>query len=370
MTILLSRTDSIGDVVLSLPLAALLKEHMPSAKIIMLTSSYAAPVAWYCEYVDEVWSWQELLLLSDAHRVDRLREASVDVVIHVFPHPDIARWAHEAEVPVRIGTTHRTFHWLTCTKHIWLSRKNSALHEAQLNARLLTPLIGKHAWSLDELSLRFGMKRWVQPLSDKLRSYLHPAKFNLILHPKSQGSAPQWDTEAYQRLIELLPSERFRIIITGTEQEATIMRELLDFVAERGARRAVHFDEEGNAYEAPAKPEHAGLARFDVIDATGATTLDELITLIAYADGIVAASTGPLHIATALDKHALGLYVPRRPMHPARWKPLGKHADVLTGTNECTGKCLGGTDCACMGMIHPEHVASRILQWKPLPSDE
>jgi ADP-heptose:LPS heptosyltransferase len=42
--IVISRTDSIGDVVLTLPLAGILKEKYPKAKIIFLGNTYTKPI--------------------------------------------------------------------------------------------------------------------------------------------------------------------------------------------------------------------------------------------------------------------------------------------------------------------------------------
>jgi ADP-heptose:LPS heptosyltransferase len=75
---------------------------------------------------------------------------------------------------------------------------------------------------------------------------------------------------------------------------------------------------------------------------------------------MVAASTGPLHIAAALNKYAIGLFVPLRPMHPGRWEPIGDHAKAITGRTSCEG-CPGSNDCACMQSIEVESVV-RILK--------
>jgi len=50
--IIISRTDSIGDVVLTLPLAAVLKQHFPQAKIAFIGRAYTRPVIEACKYVD------------------------------------------------------------------------------------------------------------------------------------------------------------------------------------------------------------------------------------------------------------------------------------------------------------------------------
>jgi heptosyltransferase-3 len=64
-------------------------------------------------------------------------------------------------------------------------------------------------------------------------------------------------------------------------------------------------------------------------DLSGTMSLEELCAFIAACDVLIAASTGPLHIASALGKKAIGLYSPKRPIHPGRWAPIGKNAQFL-----------------------------------------
>ena len=50
--ILISRTDSIGDVILTLPVCKILKNYFPQVKIGFLGKSYTRPVIQACSYVD------------------------------------------------------------------------------------------------------------------------------------------------------------------------------------------------------------------------------------------------------------------------------------------------------------------------------
>jgi ADP-heptose:LPS heptosyltransferase len=67
---------------------------------------------------------------------------------------------------------------------------------------------------------------------------------------------------------------------------------------------------------------------------------------------LVAASTGPLHIASAVGIHAIGLYPSKRPMHPGRWMPLGGNASYLEDGNSGQKESLE---------ISPEAVLKRII---------
>lgn len=295
--ILISRTDSIGDVVLTLPMAGLLRQLFPKAQIFFLGQTYTCPVIEACEHIDEFYNWDDVKAKSIVEQAAFLKKLKADIIIHIFPRDSIARAAKRAKIPVRLGTANRFYHWRTCNKLIRLSRKKSPHHEAQLNLKLLEPLGAKPLYSLHEIAHLYGLTQ-LKPLNPELTEFILKDKTNLIIHPTSKGSAMEWGMKNFAALMRLLPAEQFNLLITGTESDGERIRHDL--------------------------PEF-----YFMHDLTGKLTLDELISLIAQADGLVAASTGPLHLAAALGKYALGLYPSRRPMHPGRWAPVGINADFV-----------------------------------------
>ena len=66
MKIILSRTDNLGDVILTLPMAGVLKQHFPGVHIVFLGKSYTRPLIDACEFVDEFLNWDELKQMLDA----------------------------------------------------------------------------------------------------------------------------------------------------------------------------------------------------------------------------------------------------------------------------------------------------------------
>jgi heptosyltransferase III len=94
-----------------------------------------------------------------------------------------------------------------------------------------------------------------------------------------------------------------------------------------------------------------------VHDVTGTTSLAELLALIDASDGFIAASTGPLHCAAALGVPTLGLFSPRRPIHPGRWAPIGARAELLVGTP-------GADARAELASIPVQDVVGRVLAWE------
>jgi ADP-heptose:LPS heptosyltransferase len=275
---------------LTLPLAKVLKENFPGIKIVFLGKHYTKPVIDCCEYIDE------FIEVNDFLKADvTISGEKPQAILHVFPVSEIAKRSKKLKIPLRIGTTNRLYHWATCNKLVRLSRKNSDLHEAQLNLKLLSSLNIRSNFSKEEIQNLFGFTR-IQPLEDKFRSFIDPSRYNLILHPKSQGSAREWGLENFIRLIKLLDKKKYHILISGTEKERDLLDELFNAVGDQ------------------------------VTDITGKMQLSQFISFIDHCDGLVANSTGPLHVAAILGKHAFGIYPSIRPMHPGRWAPIGKHA--------------------------------------------
>ncbi len=325
--VLICRTDNIGDVVLTLPLAGFLKQAIPGIRVDMVCRDYAAPVVRCCRHVDRVLALEEL-------DIDRLfRDEAYDTVIFAFPNRAIGRAARRAHVPNRVGSSHRLHHWISCNRLAHFSRARSILHEAQLNFALLKPVGIDHQPTLDAIWPLYGLRApdgaGVGHLVDRLR-------FNLILHPKSNGNGREWPLARYTELAAMLGSDPgVAVWITGSRAEGELL-----------------------AREAPAL-----LASPNVRNLCGQVDLHGLVALIGMADGLVASGTGPLHIAAALGTPTLGLFPPVKPIDIGRWGALGRNAMSLSGGQACT-TCTGAQHCRCMEAISVSQVAQVIAGWR------
>ena len=326
-TFIISRSDSIGDVVLTLPVAGVLRSLFPHSRILFLGRSYTEQVVRACEFVDDFINWDELQKLSPDERVRELAAVGADTIIHVFPDPGIAKLAKQAGIPRRIGTTNRLYHWFYCNTLVRLSRKNSPYHEAQLNLKLLRPLGAKKLYTLPEIGGLYGLTK-LSPLEPANAALFDREKFNLILHPKSRGHGREWGLDNFKRLAEILPKDRFKIFVTGTAEEGKLVKPLLEYP--------------------------------HLTDMTGRLSLPQFISFIAGADGLVASGTGPLHLAAALGINSLGLFPPIRPIHPGRWRPIGKRANFFVKHKDCSD-CRQSLDCTCIRDIRPDMLREYLL---------
>ncbi|HXD76349.1 MAG TPA: glycosyltransferase family 9 protein [Puia sp.] len=321
---IISRTDAIGDVVLTLPVAGVLRSLYPASRIFFLGRSYTRDIIEACEHIDGFLNWDELRQLPFRAAAKALKATGAGTIVHVFPNPEVARLAWRARIRRRVGTTNRIYHYLFCNVLVPLSRKRSDLHESQLNLRLLTPLGAKKLYSLSEVAGYYGLTR-LQPLPPAVSGLLAPDRFNLILHPKSRGNGREWGLDNFRQLITLLPQDRYKLFLTGSAAEGQLLSPLV---------REFPF----------------------LTDLTGRLSLAELLSFISAADGLVASGTGPLHLAAALGIHALGIFPPIRPIHPGRWAPVGPRAKFFVEQKACEA-CRRSGDCVCMRGIRPQELS-------------
>lgn len=295
--VLICRTDAIGDVVATLPLVGWLKKSRPDMHVGFLTRKYTQSVPLACQDVDEVVVWE-------AGCESKL--SNYDAAIVAFPDSDVARALRRAGIPIRVGTGRRFPTSMFLTDRAWESRKKSGHHEVWHGLQLINRLKLFPGWAEPKLRMpktpedwfacvRMRPESWQQVTATipQTSAWLVPGSRHVILHPGSHGSANNWSEIRYTQALHALLNRGVRVLITGTPSEAQHMKEL---------RETSHPD---------------------VVNATGQLDLQQLMALISEVDGIIASSTGPLHLAGALGVSGVGLYGAKPPVWPERWHPLG-----------------------------------------------
>ncbi|MCZ7557895.1 MAG: glycosyltransferase family 9 protein [Bacteroidia bacterium] len=300
MTFCVFRTDRIGDVLLTLPLAAALKRHDASSRVLFCARAYTADLLRLSSDVDEV------IVVSDTDVslyapgfVTELRDRRIDVTFFAYPRPGLALAALRAGIPVRVGTAYRWFSPMF-THRRREHRRTGMAHESEYNLALLNPL-GFEYTKPPPPRLRI-----TDALSSTARELLAASGIRederfVVLHPGSGGSAKDWPPEYFGELAAHLLRDVYglRVLVTGTEAEDGLKRSVLSIA---GARAAA----------LPA----------DV-------SLPLLAAVFERAALVVANSTGPLHLASAVGRPVIGLYPFLHQCHPRRWGPLGE-ADIFT----------------------------------------
>lgn len=319
--ILVCRRDSLGDVVLALIACGIIKEHYPDCKITFLGRTYTQDAALSSIHVDNFINYDDWQGKSDNEVTSDLKARNIDAALHIRPDKHISFHVKRAKIPIRAGTTHRLFHWFTCNKLYFFSRKNSALHEAQLNLKLLKAIGIKQVFDKSALYHYYGMKR-IAPLNQEVNSLIDHEKFNLVLHPRSHGSSLEWSSENFVKLINMLDPAYYKIFITGSEAEGDSMKSWIEPLGDK------------------------------VINLCGKLSLNQLIPFIHQCDGLIASSTGPVHIAAAVGINTLGLYTDIKTKDAGRWGPIGEKAEYFQCAN------------ADMDLITPKLVSEKVQIWR------
>lgn len=330
MRVLLVRTDRLGDVILSTPVATLLRVIHPEAEVLMLVRQSVAPLVRLHEDVDRVVELPEPETVSALVQV--FRQAEPDAVVMLHPTFRLALAAWLARVPRRIGTRYRAYSFLF-NEPVRVHRKHSGKHELELNVETAAPL-GLAGIANVRPLFRFRIPLEVeQAVVARLRELgSNPEAPGIVLHPGSGGSARDWPVQRFAELARLVHKAGLGPIwVTGTEPEKRLIDDLVAL-------------------------SDVPLHRFD-----GQLSLPELAALLKRARAVVANSTGPLHLAVALGTPVVGLYCPLGPCHPRRWGPYGRPNAVLVPPvpecDRCTPSCV---HYDCMLKISAEQVLEKL----------
>jgi len=298
--ILVSRTDKIGDLILSLPVFQSLRKAFPKARITALVSSYAKEVVQDHPAVDSI----EVI---DPHEgvgqlAERLKNLNADVFISLYPRPKLALAAWLAQIPIRIGTAFRWYSFMFNSK-VRMHRHYGDRHEVEYNLRLLEPLGVKKTAAQIEWPVTAEQKNEAAGLLQSRG--IDPRIRYVVVHPGHKGSALNWSIYRYSEVIARLCQEKYlKVVVTGSLEETRLIAQLtslLDF------------------YKLKNKPVYL----------IGECTLKQLAAVYQGADCFLSGSTGTMHIAAAVGIPTVALFCPIPETTPVRWGPWGNKAVVL-----------------------------------------
>jgi ADP-heptose:LPS heptosyltransferase len=298
-----------------------------------LTNRKTTDIARFCPDVDEVYSEPETAeelqaLLTSLH---------IDIVIHAHSSQLIAKAARAAGIPVRIGSMSRSYNVSLCTHLVASIGSLFDRNKRLIDLQYLRPL----GIVIDDLRDVLDLYHLAPPRLDE-RSPLHPGKFaqgrhTIILSPALiTARRHQWPLESYSRLIRELDPARFHWFICGVAEDRKTLQSLITRHAQDK----------------------------NVTNMVGQLSLTEFMSFIACCDGLVAGSTGPLHLAAALGIRTLGLFQSRK-KDIQRWHPVGRDATIIHSDVHCRGEHKGNQNelCPCIVAIEADRVVQQVLAW-------
>lgn len=292
--ILVSRTDRIGDLVLTLPVFETLKAAFPRAHVTALVSEYAADVVRGHPAVDAVWTARGTEGFGFFYRGFKDREIETALFVYPRPKPALAAWA--AGVPLRIGTAYRWYSF-AFNRKVAVHRSRCERHEVEYNLDLLEPLGVRKKIKKLRLFLPPKAKKRARHLLKAFRR-----KKIVAVHPGSGGSNWNWPLSRYAELVEkLLEHKQAAVVLTAGEKEAALVQPLLNRLKDLRKRLLV---------------------------LCGVLSIKELAAVYQQVQVLVCGSTGPMHLAAAVGCPTVALFGRRRATSPVRWGPFGNQAII------------------------------------------
>lgn len=292
LRIAIAKTNHIGDVAISLPVASLIKKHAPKAHVFFIARGKACEVAKRQQSIDSVIDWSEIE--SAATPSKALAKFAIDIFIQLNPCKIIAKTVYQAGINIRIGSCFRLYNWRYCNRLAYIPRKS--LNKRLLDLMYLKPLGIKVPTTLAQINALY--KLTPRPLTKAQQQLLATDKFNLVIHPSALTTEEdRWPIDKFAKLISQLDKSQFQIFISGLKSERIHYQQLLELD--------------------------------NVVDIMGLFSLGTFFDFLSKADGLIAGSTGPLHLAAAHNIRVLGLYK-NEISYIKRWHPLGSHSQLIS----------------------------------------
>ena len=309
--ILVIRNDKIGDFMLAWPSFCLLKQQYPDIEITALVPEYTAALAKHCEWIDKVLiDNKEPSFLNDLSSLSgKIKDNNYDISISLFSELRTALSLRLALVKKRIGPATK-FAQIFLNDRVKQKRSKSIKPEYEYNLDLIRYFIESNGDTPVAIRpapyLTFDVTE-ATALKNKFTAAYPASKDTtlIFIHPGTGGSAINLSVDQYARLIQLLAeTDNIYFIITAGPGEHDIAEQLSGMLGE--IRHHVHYSDTG---------------------------LIDFCKFINICDIFISGSTGPLHIAGALDKCTIAFYPSRRSATPLRWQTLNIPDKRLAFTN-------------------------------------
>ena len=296
--ILITRTDRLGDVILTLPLLNSAKKIFKNAKIDLLVKKYLEELLHDYKDIDELIIEENIKSFFSKYKF--FKNKKIDLFINVKPGFELALLFFVLRVKYRIGTAYRWYSFLYNFK-VYEHRKDSVKHESDYNLNLLKNFFDE---TDDSKVFHFGYSEDEKKKLNKKLNGLPDSRY-IIVHPGSGGSAKDIPVKRLALFINKFSEiyADYRIVITGTDNEKPVINQLMKNIRS-DFKTSVH-------------------------DVSGMLDLKELMILIDNSDVFISNSTGPVHIAGALNRNIIGFYPNEKPMSDTRWKPLSENTVIL-----------------------------------------
>ena len=300
LKILVIRNDKLGDFMLAWPALSLLKKLYPEAKVSVLAPSYTKPIAEICPWIDNIIidNSHEGTISDAFHLAKIIKVHDFDISISLFSEmrTAIALWL--SGIPRRIGPATKIAQ-IFLNKRLKQKRSLSLKPEYEYNNDLIRHLALLNSDDITEAQPPPYLQFEQNEISRIRKFYIEknniaPDKKIIFIHAGSGGSAINLSLQQYADLAEKInKSNTAHFILTAGPGESGIANELSGLMTNIG--HSVFNSTEGIVH----------FSKF-----------------ISICDLFISGSTGPLHIAGALNLNTAAFYPARKSATPLRWQTI------------------------------------------------
>ena len=333
--ILVIKLKQPGDVLVSTPVLAALKEAWPQARVSFLVPRAAEDMVAGHPLLDE-------LLVADRRQetwsrswrlLQNLWQANYDLVIELSGGDRGAFYTLATRAPERVGFERpgQPYWQRQSVFTLLLPRPPVMMHMVEQNLEAVRAL----GVATRNPRLQFFWDDRVEARVNKKLEILglKPKNF-VVLHPGAGWRFKCWTPAGYARIIEhILKSWRLPVVLTASRapHEQELIQEILT-----------------ECRQAP-------------INLAGELTLKELGALIAKARFFFGADSAPMHLAAAVNTPAVALFGPSGAFN---WRPWGEGHLVIQKDLDCVpcgqDGCEGTKISRCLTELTPEEVLEQV----------
>jgi len=328
------RTDRVGDVVVITPMVREIKKSFSDSFVATLTQPHTSEILKNNPYVDKILT-DDLSKKSYWKIVKEIRNLKFDYGLLVLPTERAAYQMFFAGIKNRIGVGRKIYEVITLMKSVSRNKYIPLRNEADYCMDLARAIGVKTDNFQPEIFVTEEEMQWAaKVLTEK---GVDAESFKIIIHSGSKNSTPNWSEDKYFELITGIlskyHSKKFSILLTAYEMTNGFLERIRNLNDNR------------------------------IFNISGSVKgLRDLIKIISLADLYISSSTGPLHLADALDIRCIGIHCHRAMCSAGLWGVLnGKSVNLEVKEEYCDKHCSNDKEiCDIENGITPEQILSYV----------
>jgi ADP-heptose:LPS heptosyltransferase len=300
-TVVISRPDRVGDVIVSSACLPLLRELHPGARLILIARSIMQPLFAAGGVVDGFIPYDGYEDEQVLHTA--LEHYAPEVIYHLQPDNCIQLIAEQCGIPKRVGFSingDRT----GLTKVFPYRKCEGTMHEAAYCRQLLVDASGELGENLPPATKPcLGVEPEALKRLQKKAAWLREDEIRIAINPTAARILLRWPAEYFDQLMHTLVAPGRRLILIGHPENDPSLVLLRKLWQQKTGKWS---------------------------DLGGQLDLAETATLLRHCALHISRDTGTSHLAAAMECPSVVIFARLDAEYgPVRWRPLGENSQLV-----------------------------------------